>query len=149
MLNLYPIHRGPTRQLMTELRRNFDDFFLWENVAKFNAHPLSPRISSSETEDAFILTLDAPGFKTEDIDIRVEKNTITVQGKRENETPEDYKLLRQERPKMDFSHQELMPTGVKNLEVSATLTDGVLTITMPKQEETKPRKITVNAKEEE
>jgi HSP20 family protein len=143
------MHRGPTRQLMTELRRNFDDLFLWENMAKFNPHPLSPRISNSETEDAFIFTIDAPGFKIEDLDIRVEKDTLTVQGKREKETPEDYRLLRQERPKMDFSHQERMPDGVNNIEVSATLNDGLLTIIMPKQEESKPRKITVNAKEKE
>ena len=145
MLSLYPLRQRPTRSLIHELRRNFDDLFIWENPWETEPHQLGPEMEQSETADAFILTAEAPGFKNEDINIVVEKNTLTIEGKRAKAVPTDYKLIREERPQMSFSHQRTLPSGVNNLEISASLKDGVLTVTIPKQEQAKPRKINVIA----
>lgn len=145
MLNLYPIHHRSNRHLMHELQRNFDELFLWKKNNYFEAEILGPKLKKSELEDAYIMRLEAPGLSQEEIQITVEKDTINIEGKRESATPEGYKTLRQERPELNFHHQESLPRGINNLEVSAKLEDGILTISLPKQEAIKPHVIEVNA----
>jgi len=128
-----------------ELQRNFDDLLLWHNSNFLLPHTLAPQAQQIETEEAFILKLDTPGIKEEDIKITIEKDTISIAAQRNENIPEAYTLLRQERPEFSLSYRETLPPGINNLEVSASLKDGVLEITLPKQESIKPKVIQVNA----
>lgn len=145
MLNLYPLSRSSNRNFVRELQRNFDDLLLWQNSNFLLPHTLAPQAQQIETEEAFILKLDTPGIKEEDIEITVEKDTISIAAQRNDNIPEAYTLLRQERPEFSLSYRETLPQGINNLEVSASLKDGVLEITLPKQESIKPKVIQVNA----
>ena len=145
MLNLYPLHRRSNRHLMHELQRNFDELFLSQRTNYFAPHTLGPRTQQTETDDAYVLSLEAPGLTQGDLNITVEKDILSIEGKRENLAPEGYDVLRQERSSVNFAHQETLPQGINNLEVSATLKDGILTIRLPKEEAVKSRTIKIQA----
>jgi HSP20 family protein len=97
-------------------------------------------------EHEIVLRAELPGLKREDIDIRVENNTLTLRGERKQETKEGStdNYHRVERSYGSFSRSFSLPTTVNTEKVSATFADGVLTITLPTREEAKPRQIQVN-----
>jgi HSP20 family protein len=130
---------------MHELQRNFDELFLWKKANYFEPEILGPKLKKSEEEDAYVMQLEAPGLSQEEIQITVEKDTINIEGKRESITPDGYKMLRQERPELNFQFEETLPRGVNNLAVSAKLEEGILSIYLPKQEAVRPHVIEVNA----
>lgn len=89
-----------------------------------------------------------PGLKPEDVSIDITGETLTIKGesKAEQEVKEkDY--LYQERRYGAFSRSVVLPSGLKSDKAEATMEDGVLTLTMPKAEEVKPKAIKVKAKE--
>jgi HSP20 family protein len=91
-----------------------------------------------------VLRAELPGLKREEIDIRVENNTLTLRGERKRDAEvkqENYHRV--ERSYGSFSRSFSLPNTVSAEKVSATFTDGVLTITLPLREEAKPRQIQV------
>jgi len=91
-----------------------------------------------------VLRAELPGLKREDIDIRVENNTLTLKGQRTRDAEvEQEHYHRVERSYGAFSRSFVLPTTVNTEAVSATFADGVLTITLPMREEAKPRQIQV------
>ena len=91
-----------------------------------------------------VLRAELPGLKREDIDIRVENNTLTLRGERKRDTEvKQESYHRVERFYGAFSRSFSLPTTVNTEKVSAAFTDGVLTITLPMREEAKPRQIQV------
>jgi HSP20 family protein len=91
-----------------------------------------------------VLRAELPGLKREDIDIRVENNTLTLRGerKRDSEVKQE-SYHRVERSYGAFSRSFSLPNTVNTEKVAAAFTDGVLTITLPMREEAKPRQIQV------
>ena len=91
-----------------------------------------------------VLRAELPGLKREDIDIRVENNTLTLRGERKRDAEvKQESYHRVERIYGAFSRSFSLPTTVNTEKVSATFTDGVLTITLPFREEARPRQIQV------
>lgn len=91
-----------------------------------------------------VLRAELPGLKREDIDIRVENNTLTLRGERKHDAEvKQESYHRVERSYGSFSRSFSLPATVNTEKVSATFTDGVLTITLPLREEAKPRQIQV------
>jgi HSP20 family protein len=91
-----------------------------------------------------VLRAELPGLKREDLDIRVENNTLTLRGERKRDTEvKQESYHRVERSYGSFSRSFSLPTTVDTEKVSAAFTDGVLTITLPMREEAKPRQIQV------
>jgi HSP20 family protein len=91
-----------------------------------------------------VLRAELPGLKREDIDIRVENNTLTLRGERKRDTEvKQEQYHRVERSYGAFSRSFSLPSTVSTDKVSATFADGVLTITLPLREEAKPRQIQV------
>lgn len=91
-----------------------------------------------------VLRAELPGLKREEIDIRVENNTLTLRGERKRDAEvkqENYHRV--ERSYGSFSRSFSLPNTVSAEKVTATFTDGVLTITLPLREEAKPRQIQV------
>jgi len=106
--------------------------------------PWSPSVDVFETEDALTLKADLPEVKTEDIDVRVENQTLTLRGQRKFEKEEKIKgYHRIERSYGEFVRSFAVPSTVDTDKVQADYKNGVLTITLPKKEAAKPRQVKV------
>jgi HSP20 family protein len=106
--------------------------------------PWSPAVDIVETQDALKLKADLPDVKLEDIDVRVEHQTLTVRGKRSFEKDENVKgYHRIERSYGDFVRSFSVPDTIDTDKVSADYKNGVLTISLPKKEAARPRQVKV------
>ena len=104
-----------------------------------------PPVDIYENEkQEIVIKAEMPGLKREDIDLRVENNTLTLRGerKRESEVKEDH-YHRVERAYGMFSRSFSLPSTVDAGKVSADYKDGVLTVVLPTREEARPRQIQV------
>jgi len=106
--------------------------------------PWSPSVDIFETEDALTLKADLPEVKIEDIDVRVEHQTLTLRGQRKFSKDENIKgYHRIERSYGEFVRSFAVPSTVDTEKVLADYKNGVLTITLPKKETAKPRQVKV------
>jgi len=106
----------------------------------------TPAVDIFDTEDAIVLRAELPGLKTDDIDIEVDENVLTLKGERRfEEQVEEGRYYRLERAYGSFQRSVTLPQGVKADEISATFDNGVLSVRVPKADEVKPRKIAVAA----
>ncbi len=99
-----------------------------------------------EDKDQVVLKAELPGVNPKDVDLHVEDNVLTISGEKklEHEDKKD-SYLRIERYYGKFSRAFTLPPYVDPNQVSAEYKDGVLTVTLPKRPETKPRQIQVKA----
>ncbi len=99
-----------------------------------------------EDQDHFYVEAELPGFKKENVEITLENQTLTIAAERRDEKQETKKgdLLLHERRYSRFLRSFTLPPTVNEQTVNAKLNDGVLTVTLNKREETKPRKIQVS-----
>ncbi len=105
-----------------------------------------PVVDIFENNDQeIVLRAELPGIAKEDVDVRVENNTLTLKGerKREHEVKDD-QYHRVERSYGTFSRSFSLPSRIDTDKVRADFKDGVLTITLPVKEEAKPRQISVS-----
>lgn len=118
---------------------SWDPFFAQRPASAF-----SPAFEVKETSDAFVLKADLPGVADSDLDIAVHNNVLTVSGTRaaeERKEGESYALY--ERQFGSFSRSFSLPDMADGERIEAKLDRGVLTLTIGKKAEAKPRKITV------
>jgi len=115
--------------------------------AGWRGHGLFPAADVVETEAAFRVVLDLPGHDPKEIQIQVENDTLTVQAERRfTEPAKDETVYRGERPHGTFSRGFALPKTVDATKVEAKYENGVLTVSLPKREEAKPRTIQVSVK---
>ena len=134
----------PFREMMT-MRRAMDrllDSSLTGEATETPEWSLPLDVVEEETE--YLVKASLPGIKPEDLDITYNKGMLTIKGevKDERETTEGQYHLR-ERRFGTFSRTIALPTTVKPEDIQANYQDGVLTLTLPKAEETKPKRIQV------
>ena len=113
-----------------------------------NGHhePWQPRTDISETDAAYVVEVDLPGMTIHDISVQLEGTTVVIAGQRQSANSESVNQRpRIERPCGTFQRAFTLPTAVQRDGVQATYANGVLTITVPKAEAARPRKITVQA----
>jgi HSP20 family protein len=105
----------------------------------------SPAVDIHETENELVVKADLPDVAEKDIDVRVENNLLTIRGERkfEKSVSED-NYLRVERSYGTFSRSFSLPNTVNAEAIHAEYKNGVLTVTMPKREESKPRQVKVS-----
>jgi len=109
-----------------------------------SGRPWTPSVDVFETEDALTLKADLPEVRIEDIDVRVENQTLTLRGQRKFEKEENIKgYHRIERSYGEFVRSFSVPSTVDTEKVQADYKNGVLTITLPKKEAAKPRQVKV------
>jgi HSP20 family protein len=107
--------------------------------------PWSPAVDILETENELIFKIDAAGVNLKDIDIQLENGTLTLKGERKFEKDDKVKgYHRIERSYGAFARSFTLPDTVNAENVHADYAQGVLTVTLPKQERAKPRAIKVN-----
>jgi len=124
----------------------FGDFF-GEESDGWGMRMLSPPLDISETDTEVRVRLDLPGVEAKEIDIQVNGNQLTIAGERKEEKEEKGETFhRVERRAGRFSRSFTLPCGVDENKVDATYHDGVLSVTLPKTEESKSRRITVKPK---
>jgi HSP20 family protein len=103
-----------------------------------------PAVDIKETEEAYVIHAELAGLKKDDITITLENNVLRLSGERRFEKKESKdNFHRIERAYGSFSRAFTLGSGVAPDKVKAEFEDGVLTLTVPKAEETKPRKISI------
>ena len=150
------VHRGQQQQYdpYEVAQREFDGilnrFFGGRETNGGGQYMLAPYgVDVREDADHIYVDAELPGFKKEDVDITLENQTLTITAQRKDERTEgdpnkkgDY-LLR-ERRYSRFQRSFTLPPTVDEQSVQAKLNDGMLTVTLNKREETKPRKVQVS-----
>jgi HSP20 family protein len=104
----------------------------------------SPASNVWEDEKGFHVQLALPGWDTKDVSIQVEKQVMTVTGAHRPESDGQRKVYQWEIPNGQFALRYRLPNFVQQEQAAATFKDGVLTISFPKREEAKPRRIEIN-----
>lgn len=103
-----------------------------------------PVLDIAERDDAVVVKAEIPGMNSEDIDISVQGNILTISGEKKNTTEQkEENYYHVERRYGSFHRNISLPSGVNANKIEATYREGVLTVTMPKKEESKPKKVTV------
>ena len=105
----------------------------------------SPAVDIKEDENGFTIVADIPGVDPKDIDVHMENGMLTIKGERESEKKEEqegYKRI--ERSYGSFYRRFSMPDSADADKIKAESKNGVLQITIPKQEKVQPRKISVD-----
>jgi HSP20 family protein len=104
----------------------------------------SPALDLYQNSDNVIAVIELPGMRKEDIDISLHDGLLTIAGERQSSSGEGENAERTERFSGKFRRSITLPTRVDAAKVSATYKDGVLTVTLPKAEEAKPKKVEVS-----
>jgi HSP20 family protein len=106
----------------------------------------APPVDIYETKDKMTLKAELPGFDEKQINLRFEDGVLTIEGERkfEKETG-DENYHRVERSYGKFVRSFAIPAGIEGDKIAATFNNGVLTVDLPKREETKPKQIRIEA----
>jgi HSP20 family protein len=135
--------RGATT-LQEQFNRVFGDV-VGRTGEESNLTPWAPEVDIYETENELVVKADLPDVNPQDLDIRVENNILTIRGERkfDKKVNED-NYLRIERSYGSFSRSFSLANSVKSEAIKADYQNGVLTLSLPKREEAKPKQIKVN-----
>jgi HSP20 family protein len=104
--------------------------------------PWAPMADISETDDAYVIKAELPGIRKDQIDIQLRDRELVISGE-VKETEQQGRRHRGNRRTGHFEFRTYLPGDIKAEAVSAELSDGVLTATVPKSEAAKPRRIEV------
>jgi len=133
------------RREMDEIFRGFGGRTLEPSFATVLGARSYPRINMREDKDNFYLDTLIPGIEPKDLDMSVLKNTLTISGERRIERAENATWHRRERSTGHFMRTIDIPAEIDPDKVRADYQDGVLTITMPKAEAARPKRIEIKA----
>lgn len=105
----------------------------------------APALDVQEDKDSFVIRTELPGLQREDIDVSLHDGAVIISGERKvEEVKEGVEVHRRERYYGKFQRALTLPAPVAGDKVKAQYKDGVLTVTLPKVEEAKPKQITVS-----
>jgi HSP20 family protein len=145
MRSMLPARRGRdllARQDWDFFDRFFDDFSLprmWHED-----RPWMPVFDMSETDDEVVMKVEVPGMDSKDIDLTLSDGCLTISGEKKHEEKEEKEHYhRTERRYGAFCRNVALPAHVDADKIDATCKDGVLTITLPKAEGSKTKKIEI------
>jgi HSP20 family protein len=133
--------------IQDEMNRLFDDFFGGvpsRFVGDWSSSEWTPSVDISETKDEIVVRAEVPGMKKDDIKITLQDNVLTLTGERKQEKKEkETNYYRMERAYGSFVRSFNLPTVVQADQIKASYKDGILSITLPKAEEVKPKQIPI------
>ncbi|MFN2145797.1 MAG: Hsp20/alpha crystallin family protein [Anaerolineales bacterium] len=138
----------PFRDLTTmrkDMDRLFDEFFTMPSVSQQGWS--APMVDMYQTENEIVVKATLPGLEPEDIDIQITGDLLTMRGEtKQEDIDENAKYHLREHRYQSFSRSLTLPAAVLADKTKAEMKNGVLTLTLPKAEEAKPKVITVKAK---
>ncbi len=135
------------RNVSNEIDRFFGDFWRSDFPIFISDRDMTwtPRMDVKESEDVYILHADLPGLKQDDVKITLHDRVLTVSGERKHEADKkDEKYHYMERTYGSFQRSFTLPSSINGAEIKAEYKDGVLNITLPKTEDSKPREIAIS-----
>jgi len=133
-----------THSLQDQITRLFNEA-LERSADESSITTWAPAVDIFETEHELVVKADLPDIKPEELDIRVENNILTIRGERKFEKKvNENNYLRVERSYGSFSRSFSLANTVNTEAIKAEYKNGVLTLTIPKREEAKPKQIKVN-----
>jgi HSP20 family protein len=139
----------PVREMMTlreAMDRLFDDAFT-RPINLRDSGWSAPAIDMYQTDDEVVVKAALPGFKADDVQINITGDVLTLRGEmKHGEEQKDKAWHIREHRWSAFERSIALPTAVTPDKASADFENGILTITLPKAEEVKPKTITVKAK---
>lgn len=131
---------------MDRLQREMNRLFNSYSPSRLRTAPGYPAINIWADEESLLASAELPGVQVDDIDVSVDGDSLTISGARKSDQlPEGARYHRRERGVGDFSRSIQLPIVVDSEKVKASFKDGVLTITLPRAEEEKPKKITIQS----
>ena len=104
----------------------------------------TPALDLYQNNDNVVAVVELPGMRKEDIDVSLHDGMLTIAGERQSSSGEGENAERTERFSGKFRRSVTLPTRVDASKVSASYKDGILTVTLPKSEEAKPKKVEVS-----
>lgn len=113
--------------------------------SRAQGHYFRPEMTMHESADALQLVADLPGLSREHVSLTLDRGTLTLSGRRSVSSPKGYDAHRRERADYEFTRSYALPCEVDAEKATATVREGVLTITLPKVPEVKPRRIAISA----
>ena len=130
--------------LQDQVNRLFDETFSRGRSAESEMGTWAPAVDIYETEQELVLKADLPEVNQQEIDIRIENNMLTIRGERKfhNEVSQD-NYLRIERAYGPFTRSFSLPNTINTEAIKADYHNGVLSIRMPKREESRPKQIRI------
>ena len=139
-------HFDPLANLPASFR-TFEDAIARMLNEPRGTRPWSPSVDIHETENELVLKADLPDVKLEDIEVRVENQTLTLKGERKFEEDKNVRgYHRMERSYGAFTRSFTVPSTVDPEKVGAEFKNGVLTVKLPKKEAAKPRQVKIEVK---
>ncbi len=148
----HPANVGPEKyysNLRDSLNRLFDENF-WDPFDQLSSlrpwHSNFPKVDVSETKDKVEVKANVPGVSSENLDIEVDEESLSISGKTEKEEEKeskDEKFYTYEREYGEFKRDLMLPAKIDPEKVKADVKEGVLKITLPKAKEQKKKKVEV------
>jgi len=134
------------KKLKNEINSLFDVDLLPSSTGLFDRN-VSPAIDVAENPGEYVVKCELPGLDQKEIDVSIASNVLTIKGQKKDERDEQKgKYFRKESWSGSFQRTLPLPVSVEADRIQAELKDGILTITLPKKEEVKPKQISVNIK---
>jgi HSP20 family protein len=131
---------------MDRLRRRWEQLYegYTGDRAAHSTAGVFPLVNLTEDAESFHLRAELPGVASKDLDIQATGKSITISGKREIPVEEGARYHRKERDAGSFSRGLSLPSDIDADKVTARMADGILSITIPKSEAVKPRRISIS-----
>jgi HSP20 family protein len=138
--------RNELSRIRNEIDRLFEDPFSLLAPGTSFFEGWTPALDVYEDKDKITVKTELPGMRKEDIEVSLDGNTLTIAGERKSEEEKkERETYRSERYFGRFQRSITLPTPVDATKIQANYKDGILTITLPKSEEAKPKQIQVKA----
>ena len=137
----------PSFDRLTSLRDELDRLFDFASPTRDSGlfSGWTPALDVFDDKDHLTVTVELPGLKKEDINLSLHDGVLTVSGERKTEREQkEGETFRSERYFGRFQRSVTLPTAVDGGKVNAAYKDGILTVTLPKAEEAKPKQIEVS-----
>ena len=103
-------------------------------------------VDVKEVDDRFVISAMLPGLKAEDVEIQIVNETVSLKGEFKDEMDEKSTYILQERPSGKFCRTVTLPDTLDSAKAEAKMENGILTVSIPKAEEAKPKTIKVISK---
>jgi len=144
MLSFYDGWDRNVEELRRQMAQLFDDYETtgW-SPSLFGGGQVWPRVNLADNGADLVVTADVPGLTEKDIQVSVEQDVLTISGERKLSPPAGNTAHRQERGAFKFTRSFNLPARVASDRASATVKNGVLTITLPKTPEAQPKRIEI------
>jgi HSP20 family protein len=133
-----------TRQGLGDVRQAVDRLFRLDEAGQLREAPWAPRVDVKEDDKRFVILADIPGIDPADIEVSMDKGTLTIKGERKQEAAEENtRFTRRERAHGAFLRRFALPDSADAEGITAHGRHGVLEVSIPKRAEAAPRRIAI------